>query len=284
MQPSTKDIGMTSNDPAAWIGSSERLADALDPGHAARIAAALGGPAPARGDALPPLWQWAFFISAVGQDGLGTDGHPRAAVSCRRRMTATECGPAAGSNRPAAQGRRAGRARVHGGRRQGKTGRTGALLFVTVRHEYRQDGEAAILEEQDIVYRQPTPPKLSGSEPAPEAQWRDPVEPTSVLLFRYSAVTFNGHRIHYDHPYVTTVEGYPGLVVHGPLIATEMVAAFVRAHPQARLKHLSYRGLRPLISPTPFHVAGRLEGSGLARLWAEQDGTLAHQAELRFEA
>ena len=153
-----------------------------------------------------------------------------------------------------------------------------------MRHEYRQDGEAAILEEQDIVYRQPTPPKLSGSEPAPEAQWRDPVEPTSVLLFRYSAVTFNGHRIHYDHPYVTTVEGYPGLVVHGPLIATEMVAAFVRAHPQARLKHLSYRGLRPLISPTPFHVAGRLEGSGLARLWAEQDGTLAHQAELRFEA
>lgn len=105
-----------------------------------------------------------------------------------------------------------------------------------------------------------------------------------MLLFRYSAVTFNGHRIHYDHPYVTTVEGYPGLVVHGPLIATEMVAAFVRAHPQARLKHLSYRGLRPLISPTPFHVAGRLEGSGLARLWAEQDGTLAHQAELRFEA
>ena len=104
-----------------------------------------------------------------------------------------------------------------------------------------------------------------------------------MLLFRYSAVTFNGHRIHYDHPYVTTVEGYPGLVVHGPLIATEMVAAFVRAHPQARLKHLSYRGLRPLISPTPFHVAGRLDG-GLARLWAEQDGTLAHQAELRFEA
>ena len=117
-----------------------------------------------------------------------------------------------------------------------KAGRTGALLFVTVRHEYRQDGEAAILEEQDIVYRQPTPPKLSGSELAPEAQWRDPVEPTSVLLFRYSAVTFNGHRIHYDHPYVTTVEGYPGLVVHGPLIATEMVAAFVRAHPQARLE------------------------------------------------
>ena len=285
MQPSTKDIGMTSNDPAAWIGSSERLADALDPGHAARIAAALGGPAPARGDALPPLWQWAFFISAVGQDGLGTDGHPSRGgflppAHDRNRMWA---GGRVEFVRPLRVGVPAERVSTVADVKE-KTGRTGALLFVTVRHEYRQDGEAAILEEQDIVYRQPTPPKLSGSEPAPEAQWRDRVEPTSVLLFRYSAVTFNGHRIHYDHPYVTTVEGYPGLVVHGPLIATEMVAAFVHAHPQARLKHLSYRGLRPLISPTPFHVAGRLEGSGLARLWAEQDGTLAHQAELRFEA
>jgi len=151
-----------------------------------------------------------------------------------------------------------------------------------VQHEYRQSGEVAILEEQDIVYRQPTPPKLTGSEPAPQAQWSDTVNPTSILLFRYSAVTFNGHRIHYDHPYVTGVEGYPGLVVHGPLIATEMVAAFVRAHPKARLTHLAYRGLRPLISPTPFQVAGRLSEPGVAQLWAEQDGTLAHQAELRF--
>ncbi|MCY1511983.1 Mesaconyl-C(4)-CoA hydratase [compost metagenome] len=163
-----------------------------------------------------------------------------------------------------------------------KTGRTGALLFVTVRHEYHQAGEIVIQEEQDIVYRQPTPPKLTGSEPAPQAQWRDTVEPSSVLLFRYSAVTFNGHRIHYDHPYVTGTEGYPGLVVHGPLIATEMVAAFSRAHPKARLTHLSYRGLRPLIAPAPFQVAGRLTEPGVAQLWAEQDGTLAHQAELRF--
>ena len=164
-----------------------------------------------------------------------------------------------------------------------KTGRTGALLFVTVRHEYRQDGEAAILEEQDIVYRQPTPPAVRPSR-RPRRSGATRSSRLPCCCSSYSAVTFNGHRIHYDHPYVTTVEGYPGLVVHGPLIATEMVAAFVRAHPQARLKHLSYRGLRPLISPTPFHVAGRLEGSGLARLWAEQDGTLAHQAELRFEA
>jgi len=216
-------------------------------------------------------------------DGLGTDGHP-----------------ARGGFLPPAQDRNrmwaGGRVQWHQPLKVGvpaervskvlkveeKAGRTGALLFVTVRHEYHQAGDIVIEEEQDIVYRQPSPPKLSGSEPAPQAQWRDTVNPTSVLLFRYSAVTFNGHRIHYDHPYVTDVEGYPGLVVHGPLIATEMVAAFTRAHPRARPTHLSYRGLRPLISPTPFQVAGCLTEPGVAQLWAEQDGTLAHQAEMRF--
>jgi itaconyl-CoA hydratase/mesaconyl-C4 CoA hydratase len=177
---------------------------------------------------------------------------------------------------------------------QEKTGRTGSLLFVTVHHEYWQGGTRAITEEQEIVYRQPTPPKLSGTEPAPAAQWRETIEPTQVRLFRYSAVTFNGHRIHYDQPYVTGTEGYPGLVVHGPLIATRMVAAFERAHPGARLVRLSYRGLRPLIAPAPFQVAGRIiadanDGASdnvlfRAELWAEQDGTLAHQAQLEFMA
>lgn len=274
---------MTSTDPAAWIGSGERKADAMDPGHAARIAATLGGAAPAQGDALPPLWQWAFFISTVGIDGLGTDGHPSRGgflppAQDRNRMWA---GGRVEFRQPLKVGVPAERVSTVADVKE-KTGRTGALLFVTVRHEYHQAGEIVILEEQDIVYRQPSPPKLTGSEPAPEAQWRDTVNPSSVLLFRYSAVTFNGHRIHYDHPYVTATEGYPGLVVHGPLIATEMVAAFTRAHPKARLTQLSYRGLRPLISPTPFHVAGRLTEPGVAQLWAEQDGTLAHQAELRF--
>ncbi|SEK02207.1 MaoC family dehydratase N-terminal domain-containing protein [Achromobacter sp. NFACC18-2] len=274
---------MTSTDPAAWVGSGERKADAMDPGHAARIAATLGGPVPGQGDDLPPLWQWAFFISTVGMDGLGTDGHPSRGgflppAQDRNRMWA---GGRVEFRQPLKVGVPAERVSTVAEVKE-KTGRTGSLLFVTVRHEYVQSGEVAILEEQDIVYRQPTPPKLTGSEPAPRAEWSDTVHPTPVLLFRYSAVTFNGHRIHYDHPYVTGVEGYPGLVVHGPLIATEMVAAFVRAHPGARLTHLSYRGLRPLISPAPFQVAGRLSEPGVAQLWAEQDGTLAHQAELRF--
>jgi itaconyl-CoA hydratase/mesaconyl-C4 CoA hydratase len=132
------------------------------------------------------------------------------------------------------------------------------------------------------VYRDPTPPKLGAGEPAPQAEWQAPVLPTEALLFRYSAVTFNTHRIHYDHPYVTQTEGYPGLVVHGPLIATQMMQAFTQAHPQARVMHLAYRGLRPLIAPHPFVAAGRITAPGTADLWAANADGLAHRAELRF--
>jgi len=275
--------------PRDWIGRHQTLTDTLDPVLAGRLAATLGEPAPPAGAPLPPLWQWAFFIDPASADVLGADGHPARGGFLP---------PAANRNRMWA----GGRIRCHtplivgttAERRttiqdvQEKTGRTGQLLFVTLRHEYTQSGKLAIAEEQDIVYRQATPPKLSGSLPAPVAEWGMTVTPDPVLLFRYSAVTFNGHRIHYDHPYVTQAEGYPGLVVHGPLIATLMLAAFRRAHPQATLQHFSYRGLRPLIAPTPFSVAGRISDAtsqtGTAELWAEQDGTLAHQAQLTFVA
>lgn len=274
---------MTSSHLADWIGSSESVVDNLDVGHAGRIAVTLGEPAPAVGDPLPALWQWAFFISPVGMDGLGRDGHPARGgflppADDRNRMWA---GGRVTFHQPLRVGTPAERRSTVIDVRE-KTGRTGALLFVTVRHEYHQAGALAIEEEQDIVYRQPSPPKLVGSEAAPASQWREAVDPSPVLLFRYSAVTFNGHRIHYDDPYVTDVEGYPGLVVHGPMIATLMLAAFCHAHPSARLEHFAYRGLRPLISPAPFDVAGRVLESGQAELWAEQGGTLAHQAQLRF--
>ncbi|MFC4274541.1 FAS1-like dehydratase domain-containing protein [Achromobacter aloeverae] len=276
---------MDNSDPTAWIGRGETVADGLDPTLAGRVAATLGEPAPQAGDPLPPLWQWAFFIQTAPMDGLGADGHPARGGFLP---------PAADRNRMWAGGRVEFRSPLRVGvpaeRRstiadvKEKNGRTGSLLFVTVRHDYWQDGAIAIAEEQDIVYRQPAPPKLEGTEPAPAAAWRERVDPTPVLLFRYSAVTFNGHRIHYDHPYVTDTEGYPGLVVHGPMIATLMVAAFRHANPGKQLEHLSYRGLRPLIAPTPFEVAGRVTAPGQADLWAEQDGTLAHQAQLRFSA
>jgi len=275
---------MSTTDLSAWLGKSQTVVDRLDPNHAACIAVTLGEPVPGLGDAIPPLWHWAYFLETVPISMTGTDGHP-----------------ARGSFLPPADNRNrmwaGGRVSFDGALKVGveayktstvtaiqeKQGRTGSLLFVTVKHDIVQDGKRIVSEEQDIVYREPSPPKLVGSEPAPASQWKEDIHPTSVLLFRYSAVTFNSHRIHYDHPYVTGVEGYPGLVVHGPMIATLMCQAFAHAHPQAKLKQLTYRGLRPLIAPTPFAVAGQLTAPGQAQLWAEQDGTLAHQAELRFE-
>ena len=275
---------MSHTDPQTWVGRSETVTDRLDPTLVERVTATLGGPALGHNDALPALWHWAFFQNPVGMAGIGRDGHPERGgflpvAENRNRMWA---GGRVDFVRPLRVGVNASRTSTVAAVKE-KTGRTGSLMFVTVKHEYRQDGAVVISEEQDIVYREPSPPKLTGSEAPPESQWRDPVSPSVELLFRYSAVTFNTHRIHYDHPYVTQEEGYPGLVVHGPMIATRMVAAFVQANPDRRLTHLAYRGLRPLIAPTPFHVAGRIDEPGQARLWAEQDGTLAHQAELRFE-
>jgi len=274
---------MSSSDFSTWIGRRQESQDRISFTLVKRIAATLGEPAPRSGESLPPLWHWAFFQEPVTADELGPDGHP-----------------ALGGFLPPAHNRN----RMWAGSRlefyqpltveadvtcvstilnvEEKHGRTGSLLFVTVRHEYFQDGKRALQDEQDIVYREPTPPKLSGTEAIPQGQWRDPVVPSPTLLFRYSAVTFNGHRIHYDWPYVTETEGYPGLVVHGPLIATLNLRAFTKAHPNARLKRFTFRGVRPLISPQPFEVGGRLIDSGKAQLWAgNQDGT-AQIGEVEF--
>ena len=276
---------MSTTDLSAWLGKSQTVVDRLDPNHAACIAATLGEPAPFLGQAIPPLWHWAYFLETVPLSMTGRDGHPARGsflppADNRNRMWAGGRVSFEGSLQVGVEAQKTSTVTAI----QEKKGRTGSLLFVTVKHEVVQNGKLIVSEEQDIVYREPSPPKLVGTEPAPVSQWKEEINPTAVLLFRYSAVTFNSHRFHYDHPYVTETEGYPGLVVHGPMIATLMCQAFAHAHPQATLKHLSYRGLRPLIAPTPFSVAGNVGSPGQAQLWAEQDGTLAHAAELRFEA
>ncbi|AZD72904.1 FAS1-like dehydratase domain-containing protein [Pseudomonas chlororaphis] len=275
---------MSVTDPSAWIGRSQQARDLLSDNLLKRIAATFGEPVPAHGEALPPLWQWCFFQEPLAESALGGDGHPARGGFLP---------PAANRNRMWAGGRleffeplRAGFAAncvSTISQVEEKTGRTGALLFVTVRHEYSQDGRLAIREEQDIVYREPTPPKQASGEPLIQGDWREPVNPSPTLLFRYSAVTFNGHRIHYDFPYVTETEGYPGLVVHGPLIATLSLRAFCRAHPGARLRRFAYRGLRPLIAPQPFEVGGRIVRPGVAELWAGNDAGLAQRGEVLFD-
>ncbi|SDI23711.1 itaconyl-CoA hydratase / mesaconyl-C4 CoA hydratase [Pseudomonas delhiensis] len=268
----------------AWIGRSQESHEALSTLLVSRLAATLGEQAPAAGEALPPLWHWAFFQDAVAEAGLGADGHPARGGFLP---------PADGRNRMWAGGRLEFHAPLRVGREasrvtrilnvEEKHGRTGALLFVTLRHDYLQDGHLALREEQDIVYREPSPPRLGGTEALPEGAWREAVEPSPVLLFRYSAVTFNGHRIHYDWPYVTEAEGYPGLVVHGPLIATLSLRAFCRANPQARLRRFAYRGLRPLICPEPFELGGRPSGPGKAEVWAGNGAGIAQRGEVEFD-
>lgn len=287
---------MAEQDPQSWIGQTELCDDNVDAGHIKKIAITLDAGVPEHGDVLPLLWHWGLFVNPVAYDGIGVDGHPVTGgflppAHNRNRMWA---GGRLNFVQPLLVGTPATRKSTILAINE-KEGRTGKLTFVTVRHEITQEHVLCISEEQDIVYREPAPPKLEGSVPAPRAQWSETVNPSPVMLFRYSAVTFNGHRIHYDQDYVTHEEGYPGLVVHGPLIATQMCRAFVHAHPDKVVSSMSYRGLRPLIAPTPFEVAGTLVGEdaqdditaqddlGRAQLWAEQNGTLAHQAELKFK-
>lgn len=267
-----------------WIGHEQSCTDNMDAGHASRVALALDRPAPDAGAELPPLWHWAFFIMSGRYAELGSDGHLHRGgflppADNRNRMWA---GGRVEFLHPLKVGQPATRTSTIKNVVE-KRGRTGRLLFATVRHTYDQAGAACIIEEQDIVYREPSPPKLTGTEQAPTAQWSQTIRPTSIMLFRYSAVTFNGHRIHYDFPYARDVEGYPGLVVHGPLIATLMVEAFVQEHPGKTVQKLTYRGLRPLIAPEPFKVAGTIESAGTARIWAEQAGTLAHWGEIQYK-
>lgn len=268
---------------AAWVGRTQERLDVLSEVLVRRLSATFGTAVPSTGQALAPLWHWAFFQDEVDAQGLGEDGHPARGGFLP---------PAEGRNRMWAGGRLEFFAPLLVGRQvrrlttilkvDEKQGRTGALLFVTLRHDYLQDGALALREEQDIVYREPTPPKLSAGDPLPRHQWAETVVPSSTLLFRYSAVTFNGHRIHYDVPYATEAEGYPGLVVHGPLIATLNLAAFCRAHPHARLRRFSFRSARPLIAPEPFSVGGHVVEPGKAELHAGNTGGIAQYGVVEY--
>jgi 3-methylfumaryl-CoA hydratase len=159
-----------------------------------------------------------------------------------------------------------------------KLGRSGPLTFVRVEHSWSGPEGLALVEEQDIVYRQgaaAAPPR-----PAPvKAAWRRAWVPDPVLLFRYSALTWNGHRIHYDADYARDVEGYRGLVVHGPLLVTLMLELLRRARPSATLRRLAFRGVSPAIVGERLHIAGAPEAEARARLWVATAHGLCMRAE-----
>jgi itaconyl-CoA hydratase/mesaconyl-C4 CoA hydratase len=275
---------ISATDFSAWIGRTEEAHDVLSRNLVKRIAATFGEATPADGEPLPPLWQWCFFQEPVFESQLGSDGHPARGGFLP---------PADNRNRMWAGGRLEFIAPLTVGAEalrlstilniEEKHGRTGSLLFVTVRHDYSQNGLLCVREEQDIVYREPNPPRLNSGEAPENGDWSETVSPTPTLLFRYSAVTFNGHRIHYDYPYVTDTEGYPGLVVHGPMIAIFNLRAFIRANPDKPVRHFAYRGVRPLTLPTPFIVGGRVVEPGKAQLWAGNADGVAQSAEVQFD-
>jgi len=271
-----------------WVGKTETLHDTVRAEAVAALAATLDLPAPPPGAALPPLWHWINFWSVAPQAKLGDDGHPQRGgflppVPLPRRMWAggrlTFAAPV-----PVGAGltRTSTIANV-----QEKSGASGNLAFVTVRHEIAHGGTLAITEEHDIVYRdlpRPGAPPPAAKAPPADADWSRVIAPDAVLLFRYSALTFNGHRIHYDRSYVTEVEGYPGLIVHGPLIATLLMELLRASLPDARLTAFNFRAVSPIFDTAPFTVRGKLAGDGKAILWAENPaGELAMLADAAFD-
>ncbi len=274
----------------SWQGRNETLHDraALQP--LAALAATLGcdNPARAEGDAVPPLWHWLYFLALARRGEIGPDGLPERGgflppVPLPRRMWAgARLAWEAGN--PMRAGQQLTRESsidsvVH------KSGRSGELLFVQVAHRYANDGGLALTEEQDIVYRPMPAPGAPAPAPqkpplAGQAAWSRSVQPDPVLLFRYSALTFNGHRIHYDRSYATQVEGYPGLLVHGPLLATLLIELLRSEMPGAQLLSFDFRAVRPTFDLHTFTINGRPSADGRAvELWTEDhEGWLTLQA------
>ncbi|NWB99790.1 MaoC family dehydratase N-terminal domain-containing protein [Pseudomonas gingeri] len=275
---------MSGLDFSKWLGRQTESVDMLSATLLSRIAATFNEKPPANGEAIPLLWHWCFFQDPVIQSELGEDGHPAGSgflppADGRQRMWAGSRIDFSGAFVAGAEAhRRSVIAAINM-----KQGRGGSLLFVTVLHVYSQYGKVVLREEQDIVFREPSPPKLSSSSVPEVAHWREPIEPAPTLLFRYSAVTFNGHRIHYDWPYATQQEGYPGLVVQGPLIATLALRGFVRAQPFAKVRRFSFKGVRPLVTPTPFEVGGIIDQPGVATVWAGNGNGIGQEGRVEFE-
>ena len=270
-----------------WIGRTETREDTITAAPLVALSALLDreDPKPRNGDPAPPLAHWLYFLPVYRESEAGPDGHAIKGgflppIDLPRRMWA---GSRLEFVRPLRVGELVRRVSTIREVTQ-KEGRSGRLVFVTVRHEVQDEAGLLLSDEHDIVFRGETslaaPPVVA---PTGET-WRREIRPDPVLLFRYSAVTFNSHRIHYDHPYVTKVEGYPGLVVHGPLIATLLVDLLRRNAPGVTLRTFSFRAMRPLYDTASFSTCGLPEeASRSARLWTrDAEGAVTMEATARW--
>lgn len=268
-----------------WIGKSRTDEDLIACRHARLLAATIDYSAPetiSDGERLPPLWHWAYFLEGLPARELGSDGHPARGGFMP---------PVPLPNRMWAGGRVSFIAPLIIGATVRKTssilnvnhkaGQSGDLVFVTVLHELQSpQGELFIREEQDLVYKDSTPPARPPSAPAVETHSRftTTYTPNSTMLFRYSALTFNGHRIHYDVDYCRETEGYQNLVIHGPLNAT-MLAGYAEKISGRRLREFSYRGLSPALLGNSITIHADVENDGVTLSATLDDGTICMKAE-----
>jgi len=267
-----------------WVGRSETADDVIDARQADLMARTMDRPAGLRdGAPLPPLWHWIYFAEAAPTAELAPDGHaPLGAfmppVDLKRRMWA---GGRVTFHQPLVIGQTATRTSTVKSITP-KQGRSGRMCFVTLQHTVSSAGRLCISEERDIVYLEPRNPAdaAKAGPPAPQgAQFGRSVSPNSPWLFRYSALTFNGHRIHYDADFCRDVEGYPDLVVHGPLLATLLAGLAEENLPGGGLKTFAYRAVSPVFNGADFSIHGRA-GADRGAAWAlTSAGGLAMSAE-----
>jgi 3-methylfumaryl-CoA hydratase len=267
----------------AAVGRREACSDVITAAPVRGLSATLDYPAPlARpGEPLPPAWHWLYFLPACPASALDEDGHARRGeflppVPLPRRMWA---GGSLHFARGLSVGDEVRRVSTISDVRH-KRGSSGELVFVTVQHRIFRHDILALSEDQELVYRDRGESGAApAARPAPAAaQWSREILPDPVLLFRYSALTFNSHRIHYDRDYAAGREGYAGLVVQGPLTATLLLDLLRRELPGQRLASFRFRGIRPLLAAETMHLQGRRDG-GSIRLWAlNASGALAMDA------
>jgi len=245
-------------------------------------------PEPANGAPLPPLWHWLYFLEAAPQSKIGPDGHAERGdflppVPLPRRMWA--------GSRFSFDGEplRIGETITRCSQIKSvepKTGSTGSMVFVTVQHTVSSPRGVSFVEEHDIVYREAAKPGEKPKDPkaAPtDATWSKAIMADPVLLFRFSALTFNGHRIHYDQPYVTGTEGYPGLIVHGPLLGMLQIELARRSNTNRIPRSFEFRALSPVFAGAAFRVLGLREADGSVTTWiADHKGGLAQQGRVSF--
>jgi 3-methylfumaryl-CoA hydratase len=258
-----------------WIGRQHEQSDRIDPARTNALLAALGKDRKlAAGDPLPLLHHWLYFWHVEPPAKLGADGHPAKGgflppIDLPRRMWA---GGRVTFYEPILVDAVVSKVTTIRSIVE-KSGRSGRLVFVTLGHEFKADGRTALIEEQDLVYREAVQQTAAKNEPEPAlsietSRWTEIAMPDPTLLFRYSALTMNGHRIHYDRDYATGIEHYPGLVVHGPLQATLMIE-LAASHLKGRISRFTYRGVSPAFAGHRLHIHCLPTADG-ADMWVRQ--------------